>query len=58
MSSLSVLRSLEYPKRFTDLGSEEKGEGGDRGDLMEEKESQTEERAIKPVITHLSKNEY
>ena len=58
MTSLSVLHSLEHPKRFTELGSEEKGEGGDRGDLEEKKESQQGERAIKPVITLLSKNGY
>ena len=26
-------------KRFTEVGREEKGEGGDRGDLVEKKES-------------------
>ena len=45
------------PKRLTELGREEKGEG-DRGDLVEKKESQKGERAIKPVITLLSKNSY
>ena len=40
------------------MGREEKGEGGDRGDLGEKKESQKWERAIKPVITLLSKNRY
>ena len=30
----------EYPKRFTELSGEEKGEGGDRGDLGEKKENQ------------------
>ena len=40
------------------MSREEKGEGGDRGDLREKKESQQVERAIKPVITLLSKNEY
>ena len=35
ISSLSVLRHLEHTKRFTDLGREEKGEEGDRGDLVE-----------------------
>ena len=45
-------------QRFTDLGIEEKGEGGDRGDLGEKKESQKGERAIKPVITLPSKNGY
>ena len=56
--SLSVLHISEYPKRFTELGREEKGEGGDRGDLGEKKESQKGERVIKPVITLLSKNGY
>ena len=37
ISSLSVLHSLEHTKRFTELGREEKGEGGDRGDLVEKK---------------------
>ena len=58
ISSLSVLHSLEHPKRFTELGREEKGERGDRGDLGEKKENQKGERAIKPVITLLSKNGY
>ena len=49
---------MEYPKRFTELGREEKGEGGDRGDLGEKKESLKGQRAIKPVITLLSKNGY
>ena len=35
ISSLSVLHCLEYTKRFTELGREEKGEGGERGDLVE-----------------------
>ena len=54
--SPSVLHSLEHTKRFTELGREVKGEVGDRGDLMEKKESQKGERAIKPVITLPSKN--
>ena len=33
---------LEHTKRFTELDREEKGEGGDRGDLVEKKESQRE----------------
>ena len=56
--SLSVLHHLEHTKRFTELGREEKGEGEDRGDLGEKKESQKGERVIKPVITLLSKNGY
>ena len=35
VSSLSVLHSPEHTKRFTELGREEKGEGGERGDLVE-----------------------
>ena len=58
ISSLSVLHHLEHTKRFTELGREEKGEGGNRGDLVERKESQQGERAIKPVITLPSKNGY
>ena len=45
----------EHTKRFTELGREEKGKGGDIGDLGEKKESQNGERVIKPVITLLSK---
>ena len=51
ISSLSVLHSPDHTKRFTQLGREDKGEGGDRGDLVEKKESQKGERAIKPLIT-------
>ena len=57
ISSLSILHSLEHTKRFTKLGREEKGEAGDRGDLVEKKESQKGERTIKPVISLPSKNE-
>ena len=38
------------------MGREEKGEGGDRGDLAEKKESSKGERAVKPVILFPSKN--
>ena len=58
ISSLSVLHSPEHTKRFTKLGTEEKGERGDRGNLVEKKESQKGERAIKPVITLPSDNGY
>ena len=34
ISSLSVLHHPEHTKRFTELDREEKGEGGDRGDLV------------------------
>ena len=39
ISSLSVFHHLELTKRFKELGREEKGEGRDRGDLVEKKES-------------------
>ena len=56
INSLSVLHCLEHTKIFTDLGREEKGEGGDRGNLVEKKESPKGERAVKPVILLPSKN--
>ena len=37
------------------MGREEKGEGQDRVDMGDKKESQKGERVIKPVITLLSK---
>ena len=40
------------------MGREGKGEGGDRGYLVEKKESPKGERAIRPVISLPSKNEY
>ena len=58
ISSLSVLHCPEHTKRFTELGREEKVEGGDRGNLVEKKESQKGERAIRPVISLPSKNGY
>ena len=45
-------------QRFRELGREEKGEGGDRGDLVEKNESPKRERAVKPVISLPSKNRY
>ena len=51
ISSLSVLHSLEHTKRFTNLGREKKGEGGDRGNLVKKKESPKRERVVKPVIS-------
>ena len=58
ISSLNVFHSLEHTKRFSELGREEKGDGGDRGDLVDKKESPKGERAIKPVISLPSKNGY
>ena len=45
-------------KEITELGREEKGEEGDRGDLVEKQESPKRERAVKPVISLPSKNGY
>jgi len=45
-------------QRDSELGREEKVEGGDRGNLGEIKESQKGERATKPLFTVLSKNGY
>ena len=45
-------------KWFTELGREEKGERGNRGDLVGKKESPKEERAVKLVISLPSKNGY
>ena len=50
--------SPEHTKRLTELGREETGEWGDRGDLVEEKESQMGERPIRSVILLPSKNGY
>jgi len=58
ISSLIVLHRLEHTVRFTELGRAEKGEGGDRGNLVEKKESPKGERAVKPVISLPSKNGY
>ena len=38
-------------QRFTELGREEKGERGDRDNLVEKKESPKEERVVKPIIS-------
>ena len=40
------------------MGREEKGGGGDRGDLVQRKESPKDEIAVKPVISLPSKNRY
>ena len=56
--SLSVLHCPEHTKRFTELSREEKRERGDRGDLVEKKESPKGERTVKPVISLPHKNKY
>ena len=40
------------------MGRDEKGDGGNRGDLGDKKEYQNGDRAIKPIITLPSKNGY
>ena len=50
LCSLSVLCSLEQLQGFTELGREEKGEGGDRDDLLEKTlESPLDCKEIQPV---------
>ena len=53
-----VFSTVWNTHRFTELGREEKGEGGDRGDLVEKKESSKEERVVKSIISLSSKNGY
>ena len=43
-------------QRFRELDREEKGEGRDRGDLVEKKERPKGKRVVKPVISLPSKN--
>ena len=58
--------SNQFPKcsppsgthRDSELDRKEKGKGGDRGDLVEKRESPKRERAVKPVIALPSKNGY
>ena len=57
ISFLSALHSPEYTEIHR-VGREEKAEGGDRGDLVEKKESPKGERAVKPVISLPSKSGY
>ena len=45
-------------QRFTELGREEKGEGRDRGYLVEKKESPEEERVVKPITSLSGKIAY
>jgi len=53
-----VISTVWNTQRFTELGREEKGKGGDRGDLVEKKESPKRQRTVKPVISLPSKNGY
>ena len=49
---------MGHPERFTELHGEEKREEGDKR-LPEGEEGESKgERAIKPVITHLSEHGY
>ena len=53
-----VFSTVWNTHRFTELGREEKGEGGDSGDLVEKKENTKWERALKSGISLPSKNGY
>ena len=53
-----MFSTVRNTQRFTELDREEKGEGGDRGNLVEKKESPKEEKAVTPVILLSSKNGY
>ena len=50
ISSLRVLHSPEHTKRFIELGREEKG--GDRGNLVEENESQKRDGGLPSKGSH------
>ena len=56
ITSLCALHSLDRSEMFMELHREEKREEGDRGDLVEKKESPKRERAVKPVISLPSEN--
>ena len=58
ISSLSVLHRPEHTRRFTELCREENGEGRDRGDLVEKKESPKGKKAVKPVFFLPSQKRY
>ena len=47
---------LSGTHRNSELGREEKREGGDRDNLVKQKESPKEEKVVKPVISLSSKN--
>ena len=49
---------LGTPKEIHRVGREEKGEGGDRGNLAKKKERQNGERSVKLVILLPSKTGY
>ena len=53
-----MFSTVQNTQRFTDLGREEKEERGERGDLVEKKESPKGEIALKSVISLPSKNGY
>ena len=46
-----MISTVWNTQRFPELGREEKGEGRDRGHLVEKKESPKEERLVKVVIS-------
>ena len=50
------LHSLEHTKRFTELGREEKEEGGDRGDLVEKKDCPKRMRQLDGITDAMDVN--
>ena len=46
-----MFSTIWITQRFIELRREEKGEGGNRGDLVEKKKGPKGERAVKPVIS-------
>ena len=56
ISSLSVLHCPEHTKRFTELGKEEKGEGIDRGDLVEDSENSPDHKGSYCFLCQLYHN--
>ena len=53
-----MFSTIQNTQRFTEFSREEKGEGGDRSNLVEKKESPKRERAVRPVISLPNKNGY
>jgi len=53
-----VFSTVQHTQRDPQSRVEEQGDGGDRGNLVEKKESPKWETAVKPVVLLLSKLEY
>ena len=54
----STLRDTpEHTKRFTELGREEKGKGGDRGDLVEKRRGTKETAVARKIKGRIKRRE-